>query len=484
MESVGWKEMRILDANSEWFGVTVKELMENAGGGVADIANRMGDSFVIICGPGNNGGDGFAAARHLKSKPRIFYLKRPRSEEALLNFEKARNYNPVLVTQKNLDELKAALEQCDVVIDAIFGTGITGRIREPARSVIRLVNDSKRKVIAIDIATGIDPDTGRISDIAVKADVTVALHRVKTGSLKNKKISGKIELVDIGIPEKAETHVGRGDVKFNLPFRERDAHKGQAGKVLVVGGSERYTGAPYFAAMAALKAGCDLSYFTGPACAADRIAVMAPDVIVYPLGSERHLAKGDVKEVLKRDCDVIVVGNGLGAEKETVEAVLDLVKKAKKPLVIDGDGLKAVSQVLKGLKENVVLTPHSGEFKTIFGSQPPRDLEKRIESIKRACKKTKAVVLLKGSVDIICQKGSVKLNETGNPFMAKGGTGDVLAGLCAGFIAQGVEPLKATYMAAFVNGLAGNVAYSEKSISMLASDVLGQISSVMKFLVD
>ena len=483
MDTINWREMKIADANSEWFGVSVKDLMENAGSGAADIANHMGKSFLVMCGPGNNGGDGFVAARHLKSKPKIFYFKKPRSEEALLNFEKARNYQPVLLSKENLDDLKSALKECDVVIDAIFGTGIKGRVREPIRSVIGMINRSKKKVVAIDVPTGLNPDTRKVSDIAVKANVTVALHKAKAGLMKNKEVVGKIEVVDIGIPEKAESHVGKGDVKFNLPFREKDAHKGQAGKVLVVGGSKNYTGAPYFVAVAALRAGCDLSYVAAPKAAANRIATMAPDVIVYPLVSEDYVTIKDVKEILGEDFDALAIGNGMGAEENSLEATRDIVKKAKNA-VVDGDGLKAVSSIVGKLKENVVLTPHAGEFKLLFGSEPSKNLEDRIKNVKKACKTTKAVVLLKGPVDIICQKGNVKLNETGNPFMAKGGTGDILAGLCAGFMAQGVGPFKAASMAAFVNGLAGNLAYSEKSISMISSDALDQIGSVMKFIMD
>ena len=483
MESISWREMKITDANSDWFGVGVKELMENAGREIAEIANRMGKSFLIVCGPGNNGGDGFVAARHLKSKPQIFYFKKPKTEEALLNFEKAKNYHPVLLTNENLNDLKSALKECDIVIDAVFGTGIKGKIREPVRSAVGMINKSKKKVIAVDIPTGMNPDTGGVSDIAIKANVTVALHKAKAGLLKNKKIAGKIEVVDIGIPEKAERYVGKGDVKFNLPFREKDAHKGQAGKVLVVGGSRNYTGAPYFAAVAALRAGCDLVYVAAPAVAAERIAIMAPDAIVYPLGSRDYLSKNDVKEILSKDSDALTIGNGLGTREESLEAAREIVKKAKRA-VVDGDGLKAVASIVGKLKDNIVLTPHAGEFKLLFGSAPSKNLNDRIKDVKKACKATKAVVLLKGPVDIICQKDEVKLNETGNPFMAKGGTGDVLAGLCAGFMAQGIDPFKSASMAAFVNGLAGNLAYSERSISMISSDVLNQISSVMKFLMD
>ena len=482
METVSWRDMLVMDANSGWWGVPAADLMENAGKGVAAVADDMGDSFVIVCGPGNNGGDGFAAARHLKSKPKIIYFRYPKSEDSKANFEKAKNYWPIQVSEGNMQALKTALDEADVVIDAIFGTGVTGRIREPYREAIALINKSKKKVLSVDIPSGMDPDTGETHDIGINASVTVALHRVKAGTKKNKKMAGKIEVVDIGMPKEAETHVGPGDVRFRLPKREKAAHKGESGKVLIIGGSGNYIGAPYFAGMAALRAGCDLVYVAAPSYAAEKIAGMAPDLITIPLDSEKHLSVKDLKALGKIDFDVACIGNGLGAEKASLDAVKSFVSKTKKPVVIDGDGLKAVSP--GRLAENIVITPHGGEFKLLFNKKPSDEVEKRIDAAKAAAKKTKATILLKGRTDIIASRSRLKLNETGNKHMSKGGTGDVLAGLCAGLMAQGVEPFDAAGMAAFVNGLAGEQAYALHSISMTASDVLDSIGDVFGFLLD
>jgi NAD(P)H-hydrate epimerase len=449
--------------------------MENAGIGIAKEANKLGDSFVIVCGPGNNGGDGFAAARYLKSKPKIFFLAKPKTSEAYENFRRARNYRPVLLTMESLSKLDSALNEADVVIDALFGTGIQGRIREPVRSAIQMIHKSKKRVVAVDIPTGLDVDTGRIPDLAVKADVTVSLHKAKAGLLKNKKNAGRIVVVDIGIHPKSYTHVGKGDFKFNFPGRKKNAHKGEAGRVLVVGGSKDFTGAPYFAAMAALKAGCDLAYVAAPEEPAERVASMAPDLIVYPLESEYYVSKSDVKEILKKKFDVLCIGNGLGTEEESLAATRDIVKKTKKPVVIDGDGLKAVAPIVGELGGNVILTPHAEEFRVLFG------LQGNERNAKKIGKTIKPVILLKGSTDIIVQGERVKLNDSGNPYMAKGGTGDILAGLCAGFMAQGVDPFLSACLGALVNGVAGDLAYSEESVSMTASDVLGRIGEVINF---
>jgi len=477
METIVVKRMRILDANSEWFGVSAIDLMEKAGRDVAKEANKLGKSFAIVCGSGNNGGDGFTAARYLKSKPKIFYIGRPRTNEAYENYMRVRNYRPIPLSTENLDRLQSALSEADVVIDALFGTGVTGKLREPARTAIQMINGFKKKIVSVDVPSGMDPDTGKVQDVAVKPTLTVSMHATKVG-LKGNKAAGRVVVSDIGIHPKAETHVGKGDFKFEYPGRKVSAHKGDAGKVLVVGGSENYTGAPYFAAMAALRSGCDLAYVAAPKKAAARIATMAPNLIIYPLKSEDALSSHDVMSVTSKGFDVLCIGNGLGDDKASLEAARNIIRGAKKPMVIDGDGLKAVKSILPKLGGNVILTPHAGEFKALF------DVAANEKNLKKVANKYKCLILLKGSVDIIAQKTRLKYNDSGNPYMSKGGTGDILAGMCAGFMAQGIEPFRAACFAALVNGVAGEIAFAEDSIGMTASDVLSWVSTAERLLLD
>jgi NAD(P)H-hydrate epimerase len=175
---------------------------------------------------------------------------------------------------------------------------------------------------------------------------------------------------------------------------------------------------------------------------------------------------------------VLCIGNGLGDKKETIEAAAEIIKQATKPMVIDGDALKAAKALLPKLKEDVILTPHGGEFKMLFDVAPTED------SLKKAALKLKCTILLKGPVDMIAQGKNFRYNESGNPYMTKGGTGDVLAGLCAGYLAQGVEPFRAACFGALVNGVAGDLAYSEKSVSLLASDVLARVGSAERMLLE
>lgn len=465
--------MKIIDANSEWFGTPIARLMDNAGRAVAKEANALGDSFVVVCGPGNNGGDGFSAARYLKSKPQIFYLREPEGDEAYENFLRAKNYRPILLTGGTLVQLKKALGSCDVAIDAIFGTGIEGGIREPARSAILAINASKAKVVSIDVPSGVNPDSGKSSDASVDADLTVALHAVKQG-VKKSKSSGKIKLADIGIPKKAETHVGRGDFRYCYPKRADNAHKGQAGRVLVLGGSENYVGAPYFAATAALKAGCDLSYVFSPALIAYKISTISPDLIVYSANSQDNLEKADVKKI-PAEYDVACIGNGLGLSDDSLSFASAFIRKNKKPIVIDADALSALSEI-DTLGKNVVLTPHAGEFKKIFSKEATE------KNLKKISEKYEFTILLKGPVDLIAQQGKLIYNDSGNSYMSKGGSGDILAGLCAGLLAQGVEPGYSAALAALLNGVAGDLAYVKKSIAMTASDILDEVGTAAQIL--
>jgi NAD(P)H-hydrate epimerase len=205
---------------------------------------------------------------------------------------------------------------------------------------------------------------------------------------------------------------------------------------------------------------------------------MAPDAITYPLKSESRLSKRDVKDVLKKKFEVLCIGNGLGDDPESLESAMSIISKSRKPVVVDGDGLKAIKPILSKLGKRVVLTPHGGEFKQLFGLLPNE------RNLKKVSKKYKCLVLLKGKTDLIAQGSRLKYNESGNPYMSKGGTGDVLAGLCAGFLAQGLDAFHSACFAALVNGVAGDLAYSEQSIGLTASDVLSSVGLAEKVLLE
>ena len=257
-------------------------------------------------------------------------------------------------------------------------------------------------------------------------------------------------------------------------YKKRDpwSHKGDFGKVLVIGGSNVYTGAPALVGLAALKSGCDLVYIAAPKKAADISASFSPNLITFPLHGD-FLTNKHFKETQKIRADAVVFGNGLG---EKSSSFCKLMWKTKKPCVIDGDALKYLP---KGLNKNFVLTPHEGEFSIIAGRKIPKDLEARKALVKTYAKKLNCTILLKGHIDIVSDGSIVFENKTGNPYMTKGGTGDVLAGICGALLARGVDPFKAACLAAYISGAAGDLAAKKYGESLLATDVIEEIKNVV-----
>jgi len=257
--------------------------------------------------------------------------------------------------------------------------------------------------------------------------------------------------------------------------RHKDSHKGSNGCVLIVAGSKLYTGAPVFAALGALRAGVDLAFLTAPERAAN-IAAHCPDLITVPLDGD-FLKPVHVKKVQDwfERADVMIIGPGIGQDKNTKKAVLEIIKQFNKPIVIDADALKIVSEKFSVLKDkNVILTPHRTEFEKLSGHKATA------KAVKRFAAAQKCIVLLKAPIDIISDGKEVRLNKTGNSGMTVGGTGDILSGVVAGLVAQEIEPFDAAYYAAKVVGTAGDLAYAEKGYGLIASDVLEKIASVLK----
>jgi len=467
------EEVKVLDTNSSYLGVRTIALMENAGAAVAKyvLSNYKPESRVaVICGKGNNGGDGFVAARHISnSRPTDVFLAEPEHE---ITSDIAR---------ANLDMIRELVrplgafvpKQYDVLVDGLLGVGLQGKPREPYSGLIKRINDSGRTVVSIDVPSGWP------SDLRVKPDVTITLHAPKVGM--DKKNSGRIVVEGIGIPEDAEKYCGPGDFVL-LPRRRRDAHKGDAGRVLVIGGGP-YTGAPAFAGMAAMRSGVDLVFVATPEPAALPVSIYSPNLIVKPLQGE-VLSEEHVDDLLgfSNGCDVVAIGPGLGNAQETLSAVQDIIKKCRKPLVIDADAIAACGarpRILSG--KSGVITPHAGEFKKLTGKTLPSEkLDRRAAMVKEAAARLKMTILLKGPIDIISDGRYVKFNRVHNDAMTVGGTGDVLMGLVSGMLAQKATPFVSARIAAFANGLAGNLAFEEKSYGLLSTDIIEKIPLVLR----
>ncbi|MGD0450554.1 MAG: NAD(P)H-hydrate dehydratase [Candidatus Bathyarchaeia archaeon] len=486
------REMRALETNAEYYGISLLQLMENAGFDVAkEVISRFSNEkkIVIFCGLGGNGGDGFVAARHLLAagfKVTVVLAGRSHDihhEAALQNWLILESSHDKVSLIEINDSSLIPKVSADVAIDALLGTGTKGQLKPPVSQMVEHINSLKAFKLSVDVPTGIDADTGEILGTAVKADLTVTFYKKKKGLEKAKEYVGKLVVNDIGLPKEYEQFAGPGDVVLSRRQRSPSAHKGDFGRLLVIGGSEVYSGAPTLVSLGALRTGVDLVYLAAPTKSAYAISSMSPDLITIKLNGD-NINPSNV-ETLKpylNMVDAVAMGPGMGLNPETSEFVklcIIEVEKAGKPLLLDADGLKAFAKFKRPLKVPLVLTPHSGEYTILTGEILPENQDERALAVQKTAKKLKAVVLVKSKVDIICDTEKIKLNFTGNAGMTVGGTGDVLSGIVAGLMAQHVDPFEAAVAGAFVNGAAGDFVAEEIGFHMVATDIIDWIPQLL-----
>lgn len=480
MQTVTSYRMAAIDTNCEYLGIKRLQLMENAGAAIARAVKKKltHGKVVVIAGRGNNGGDAFVAARHLSSYDISVLLMGRKDEiktqEARHNWNILENINIPLIQIKDSTELNPSLiKNADIIIDGIFGTGIRGRIKQPESRAIDLINESDAFVISVDVPSGFDPDGGKFEK-SVMADLTLTFHKIKVGLLSAGEYAGKIEVVEIGIPKDAELFVGPGDIKSLK--RPASSHKGDAGKLLIIGGGA-YTGAPALCAMAALHTGADIVTIATPESVSDIIASFSPNLIVRSLSGdilvEEHIPI--ISEMIKKH-DAVVIGIGIGKAEETKQAVKSILKLCNRA-VIDADAL--MPELLPVDNKNIILTPHAGEMKRLSGCDLPEKETDRAEFIRSFARENKLIVLLKGAIDIISDGVELRINKTGNAGMTVGGTGDVLAGVIGALLTKH-DALDAACAAAFINGRAGDMAFKDKGYSLLATDVIDKIPEVIR----
>ena len=490
MKAVTAKVMRILEANARSLGVSTLLMMENAGSAVARAVLELGAKrAAVLAGRGNKAGDGFTAARHLAAEGcsvDVYVVgglgRYPSEAEHMLSVLRKMRCIRLAELKSREDVEKLDLSRYDVLVDAMIGTGLRGELREPFKSAVEKLNSSGKPVVAVDIPTGLDPDLGKPRGACVKASVTVTMHAMKAGLVADGgKYSGRVVVANIGIPPEAWAYTGPGDVREAIPRRKPDSHKGDYGRLAVVGGSRMYHGAPILAAMAAMRTGVDLTYLIEPREAATAAKAYSPDLIALEAGGG-ELAWSSLEEHLStlEKADAVVMGPGAGLSPATLEALAKLAAKlteAGKPVVVDGDGLKALAKHEAKLSGLAVLTPHAGEFKLLSGEDPPpfSRLEERGEAARRLAKRLECTVLLKGMIDVVSDGEDVRFNLTGNPGMTVGGTGDVLAGVAGAMLCFKNKPMEAAAAAAYLTGLAGDIARERLGDQLLASDVVEAI---------
>ena len=505
------EQMRDFDRRAEQeFGVPSIVLMENAGRRVFEAVCGMlgsvrGKRVTVVAGAGNNGGDGFVAARHLRdagAEVSVFLLGDPTSVkgDAKINLDMLLKTGFAVKSVRSASELEAPLTHSHTIVDAIFGTGLRGEVRGLPAEAIQAINASGRPVVAVDVPSGLDADTGRILGVCINADRTVTFALPKIGLLTYPGAScvGQLVVADIGIPHQLYDEIdvelpSEEWVAARLPKRPPDAHKGTFGAAIVIAGSVGLTGAAAMAAESVLRSGAGLSTLAVPAGLQDLMAAKLTEVMTRGLPETESRAIGaKAVEVALSLCDkaaAVVLGCGIGTHPETCEFVHRFVRSVRKPMIVDADGLNCLAgdvSVLEGEHGEIVITPHPGEIARLLGTTAQEVQSNRIDAARKAASRFHCITVLKGARTLIADpSGRVFVNPTGNAGMATGGTGDVLAGAIGGLLAQGLSPLDAAVCGAFVHGKAGDIAASTiGEAGMIAGDVLRALPAALKELYD
>ncbi len=499
----------------ETYGLPGFTLMETAGRGAAACIEARygpmpGKKVVVCCGKGNNGGDGLVVARVLYERgATVHVILTGRPEE--LTDAAARNLvllqtllrhdadGRLTIADPEAFVPSAPLPGADLYVDALLGTGLTHTLREPLRTLVNRMNACTGPIVALDLPTGLHTDTGGVLGTAVRADLTLTMGALKKGILlgRGPLHAGHVAVVDIGIPAFVLDRVMRqagcalrptdAAIRAWLPERAHDAHKYSAGLALVVAGSPGLTGAPVMAATAAARIGSGYVVCAAPASVQPLLATRFTEVATLALPEDDDgLRPREALDALAPRLDgarALLVGPGLGRQPGTAAFVRTLLAHTDHPVVIDADGLNALAGHTGLLTEHAggrwILTPHAGEFKRLAGEDV--DLTDRVLVAAAYARRWHCVLLLKGMPSVVgCPDGRVFLNATGNPALATAGTGDVLAGLCAGLLARGMPPDRAAVCALHLGGAAADRYVRDQSPhTMVATDLLRQLPHVL-----
>lgn len=488
--------MRAADQAAESrFGMPSALLMENAGRALAEAARGLGapgGRYVVVCGPGNNGGDGLVVARFLRSEglPVALVLVGDRAKLTPGSRRNLHALEPYGIQSQSLSEVPE-LRGGDVVVDALFGTGLT---RAPAGEFAEAIHSMRRwraagaKVVAADIPSGLHTDSGEPFEPCVEADVTVTFGFPKQGQVlePGATLCGELRCVDIGIPAEAvEPCPGmelflleEEDARGALAPRRSDTHKGTYGHVLVVAGSHGKSGAAAMTALGALRSGAGLVTVATRSEGVESVLGHVPEAMGWPLESRGPLGLADLEPLLAaaEGKDALVLGPGIPRGEGTAELLGELLSRVRVPTVLDADALNALApalDVLRRAKGPLVLTPHPGEMSRLTGV-PTKELQKaRLEVARGFAREHGVTLVLKGARTLIAHAdGTVYVNPTGNPGMATGGMGDVLGGVLGALLGQGVKLPEAAWTAVYAHGLAGDLMVTRRGrLGLLATDV-------------
>jgi NAD(P)H-hydrate epimerase len=519
------KEMQRIDrVTINKYGIAGTVLMERAGLAVVRRINELYltdgrglSTVIILCGGGNNGGDGLVIARILHNQGRdvrVYLTAKPAAlkGDGKINYHAAKKFGVAIYPTKNfLAGHLSPIIRHSLIVDALLGTGLSKEVRSPLSDVIRKVNRASSPVISVDIPSGISSDTGQMMGSAVKADSTVTFGLPKRGHLlyPGAEYAGELFVEDIGFPkgllqsDTIRTSLVQGsDIRSLLPARPRYSYKGTYGHVLLVAGSRGKTGAALMAAKACLRTGAGLVTIGVPRTLVNTLQSRVTEEMLLPLpdkddGSLSSDAAGPVLQFLRGKGTVLAIGPGISCDAEISRLVSVLVTEVKVPMVIDADGINAISgktSLLRKSRAAVIITPHPGEMARLLmrgkgikvkGAAAGLRNEIEKERIQRAlsfAKKTGTYLVLKGVPTVTATpSGEVFLNTTGNPGMAKAGTGDVLTGMISSLLAQGLNPRNASAAGVYMHGHIGDIMAQKRGThSLIASDMINTIPSVFR----
>lgn len=505
------EDMRRIDESVvKDYGLPAIALMENAGRRTAEEAAAMiggaeDKTFTVFAGGGNNGGDAFAAARHLMNmgaRVKLFFTgEEERLSEAARAMHDALRAMGVeirpLESDRDWDRLRVSLRFTDAVVDGILGTGTNGELRKPVLRVIEEINAAGRPVMAIDIPSGVEANTGRIGSLAVRADRTLALGLPKVGHLlgAGANAAGQLLVDDIGIPRALlegealrQSLITREAAAKLLPARARDVHKGSCGRILMLAGSLGMTGAAALAAEAALRIGAGLVTLAVPERLYPVLAAKLTEVMVVPIPDAGTGYFGGMKALetalsLAQNMDTVLIGPGLGRKAETSEFVRLFAADVKVPLVMDADAIAAFQghlDALRDLPQVPILTPHLGEFAALLGKTVDAVEDDLLGVVREAARAYQAVFVVKSACTVVVYPdGDAFFTTCGNAGMATAGAGDVLAGTIAGLMRQmesGMTPIVGVY----AHGRAGDLAYEYNGNGLVAGDILELLPRALK----
>lgn len=464
-------------------------LMENAALKVIkNIDIESMHKFSIICGKGNNGGDGLAVARHLHVMGKsvdVFLLggEQGLSGDSQINYNILLNMGIKIINVNNIEDIngmRVHLAKADVIIDAIFGTGLNKNVEGIYGEAISVINESDAYILSIDIPSGLECNSGIVLGNSIRANKTVTFQLYKKGFLNYgaDKYTGEVVIEDIGIPKDViykfyenEYIMDELFIKQSIIKRNKHGHKGDYGRVLIVAGSKGFTGASYIATQGAVRSGAGLV----TVCSDEEVQ----PILSFKLIEAMTLSFKDeekFKEMLKKS-DCIAIGPGMGNNENTFQLVRDTLENAACPIVIDADGLNVLQgkiHLLEKCKNKVIITPHLGEMSKLIGVSIEEIKQNRIKIAQEFAKKYGCIVLLKGYNTVITDGHKTIINPTGNSAMASGGMGDALTGIIASFVAQGYDPLKATSISAFIHGYIGEK-LSKEMFCVNASHLLEEL---------